>query len=122
MFWFGIWYTFLMCALMIGFGLLFLKRPPKHINSIYGYRTKMSSLNQETWDFAHRYVGKVILFSGIVTLIISLAVLVAFRHTGAYDTIVVVLMFVQIIPFVLVIPPTERALHYTFDKDGKRKE
>jgi uncharacterized membrane protein len=38
---------------MIGFPLYFLKRPPKKINSTYGYRTPRSMKNQELWDLAN---------------------------------------------------------------------
>ena len=31
------------------------KFPPKKINPFYGYRTKVSMRNQETWDFAQRF-------------------------------------------------------------------
>lgn len=34
------------------------KRPPKKINSFYGYRTAMSMKNRETWEFAHKHCGK----------------------------------------------------------------
>ncbi|MCY6372198.1 SdpI family protein [Clostridium ganghwense] len=34
-----------------------MKKPPKEINSTFGYRTTMSSKNKDTWNFAHRYAG-----------------------------------------------------------------
>ena len=42
----------LLPGVMIGFGREFMKNPPKEINPGYGYRTAMSSKNQDTWDFA----------------------------------------------------------------------
>ena len=42
--------TLLIPVMMIVFGLIFLKNPPKEINWAYGYRTSMSMKNQETWD------------------------------------------------------------------------
>ena len=58
----GFWIFIFVCSmlmpvLMIIFGQLFQKRPPGQINSVYGYRTKMSMLNMDTWDYAHRYFG-----------------------------------------------------------------
>ena len=55
-------------ALMLLFGWLFLRRPPRRINSIYGYRTARSMQNQETWEFAHRVGGRVWLRTGAVLL------------------------------------------------------
>lgn len=49
----------LLPGLMIGFGKEFIKNPPTEINPGYGYRTAMSSKNQDTWDFAQKYMGKV---------------------------------------------------------------
>ena len=38
-------------------GLLF-RKTPKEINYVYGYRTKRSMMNEETWRFANQYFGK----------------------------------------------------------------
>ena len=43
---------------MIGWGKLFLDKAPKNINYTFGYRTTMSMKNQDTWQFAHKYCGK----------------------------------------------------------------
>ena len=43
---------------MIGFGRYFMKKAPKEINSVFGYRTSMSMKNKDTWEFAHKYCGK----------------------------------------------------------------
>ena len=42
---------------MIGFGRYFMKKAPKEINSVFGYRTSMSMKNKDTWKFAHKYCG-----------------------------------------------------------------
>ena len=44
---------------MIGFGRYFMKKAPKEINSVFGYRTSMSMKNKDTWEFSHKYCGKV---------------------------------------------------------------
>lgn len=43
--------------IMIVLGFIYGKYPPKKINHISGYRTTMSMKNQDTWDFANRYMG-----------------------------------------------------------------
>lgn len=50
----GFWIFMLMMNLliplsMIGFGWMFLKSPPKEINAVFGYRTRRSMLNPDTW-------------------------------------------------------------------------
>lgn len=56
---------------MIIFGRHFMSNPPKDINSFYGYRTSMSMKSRETWDFAHRYFGKLWFILGLVLLPLS---------------------------------------------------
>jgi len=43
---------------MLFFGWLLFRRTPKEINYVYGYRTKRSMMNEETWRFANQYFGK----------------------------------------------------------------
>ena len=65
---------------MIGFGRYFMKKAPKEINSVFGYRTSMSMKNKDTWEFAHKYCGKVWYVCGMVmlpiTVILILSILV----------------------------------------------
>ena len=56
---------------MIGFGRYFMKKAPKEINSVVGYRTSMSMKNKDTWEFAHKYCGKVWYVCGMVMLPIT---------------------------------------------------
>ncbi|NMB00497.1 MAG: SdpI family protein, partial [Firmicutes bacterium] len=53
---------------MIGIGRLFMKRTPKKINRLFGYRTVMSMKNRDTWEFAHRHFGRVAYRTGWVVL------------------------------------------------------
>lgn len=108
---------------MIGFGKYFMKTSPKKINFIFGYRTNMSMKNKETWDFAHRYAGKIWYVTGWVTLLISLVAMLIVKNQDT-DTISLLgglLCLLQIIPLLLVIYPTEKALRRNFDNDGNRK-
>lgn len=104
---------------MIVFGYLFMKRPPKEINSLFGYRTTMSSKNQNTWDFAHRYAGRVWLNSGIFTVIISVILIFILKDSNIFEKIVFEIFVIQFIILFLVIPLTEIALRKTFHKNGK---
>lgn len=56
---------------MIGFGSYFMKNAPKEINAVFGYRTSMSMKNKDTWEFAHKYCGKVWCSFGIAMLSIT---------------------------------------------------
>ena len=65
---------------MIGFGRYFTKKAPKEINSVFGYRTSMSMKNKDTWEFAHKYCGKVWYVCGMVMLPITVISGVIFRR------------------------------------------
>lgn len=63
-------------ALLCGFiflvaGFIFLKYPPKKINSLYGYRTPRSMKSQERWDFAQDYSAKEMMNLGFFLAISS---------------------------------------------------
>lgn len=120
--------TMLICSMlvpltMIGFGYYFHHHAPKEINDIFGYRTRMSMLNDDTWQFAHHYAGKIWfkwgIILGIITIIMMLMIFQIDEDTMAI--ISTIFMCVQVIPLVVTIIPTERALKKTFDKEGNRK-
>ena len=79
---------------MIGFGRYFMKKAPKEINSVFGYRTSMSMKNKDTWEFTHK------------------------DCVGSMGEII---CGVQLIPLIGSILPTEIALKKNFDKNGTRR-
>ncbi len=110
--------------LMIGFGYHMKKCPPKKINNIYGYRTTMSMKNQDTWDFAQIYCGKVWVKWGLTMLPLSALLMLAVWGKGEDIVGIFVggLSVLQLTVMLLSVAATERALHRYFDKAGKRKE
>ena len=74
----GFWVFMLMMEMlipiaMIGVGRVFLRHPPDRINRVVGYRTAMSMKNRDTWEFAHRYCGRIWYISGLILLPVSVA-------------------------------------------------
>lgn len=123
----GFWlYCTVMCLLVPGvmlyFGWRFLNKPPKNINSIYGYRTSRSMKNQQTWYFAHQVCGKLWLRVGAVMLPLSLLVMVpAFGwHVEKTGLWLAGVAGVQLVVMVATIFPVEKALKRKFDKYGRR--
>lgn len=126
-----VWFWVFMAAnsivipiLMAGFGKLFQKRPPAQINSIYGYRTKMSRLNMDTWNYAHRYFGKLWMRTGCLMIpgtVLCMALLYG-RDADEVGTGCAVLMTVQVVLLILPVIATERELHRIFDLNGKRRQ
>lgn len=109
-------------VLMIGMGLLFRNAAPKKINYIYGYRTTMSMKNRDTWEFAHRYIGRLSLFMGLLLLVPS-AVPMLFLIDGSEEliaTVSLIIAFVGLAVLFASVFQTERVLKKTFDKHGNR--
>lgn len=110
-------------ALMILFGKIFTEHPPTSINSIYGYRSSMSKKNQETWDFAHAYCGKVWKKVGWIMLPFSIILMfpIMGKSIDIIGTVGAVIEIVECIVLLAAIYPVERALKKNFDKDGNRR-
>lgn len=125
----GIWFmmlgfNLLIPVIMLIAGKLFRTNAPKNINWIIGYRTAMSMKNEDTWVFAHKYAGSFYWKWGWVVLVFSIIFMLFIlgQSVEIVSTAGCILMFLQLIPLIAVIPHTEKALHHTFDKDGKRKD
>ena len=108
---------------MISFGRYFMKNVPNEINMVFGYRTSMSMKNKDTWEFAHKYCGKVWCASGMVILPITVIFmfLVIGKNEGCVGSIGGIICGVQLILLIGSIFPTEIALKKNFDKNGKRR-
>lgn len=110
---------------MLGVGLMFEKTSPGKINHIYGYRTRMSMLNEDTWKFAHSYCGSLWKKIGVIMLPLSiLASLPMFwmESDDGQGILTCVIEGIQIVILIVSIYPVEKALKRTFDEHGNRKE
>lgn len=108
---------------MIGLGRYYSYKAPKNINWVYGYRTPMSTKNKETWEFAHKYFGKLWYKFGIILLPVSIVAMlfVLGKSENIIGIVGEIICGVQVVLMVLVILPTEHALKKNFDKDGNRR-
>ncbi len=124
----GFWIFMLAMSLlipttMLGFGWYFTQKAPKKINLLFGYRTTMSMKNQDTWEFAHKYCGRIWRVCGAVLLPVTVVamLLTLGRGEDCIGTVGEVLCLIQLVPLVGAIFPTEAALRRTFHSDGTRK-
>lgn len=123
------WWLMLVCDLfiplvMVVFGIIMLKRPPKNINNFYGYRTARSMKNIETWKFAHRICGKLWLALGIASVFPSIIVPCLFYGdtVKAVGITSVIICAVQIAMLILSVIICELMLIKNFTDDGIRKQ
>lgn len=111
---------------MIIYGRIFEKKPPKIARSkfAFGYRTVMSMKNEETWEYAHRFFGKLWFRFGIAVGLISIIVLFFFigKDKDTVGFAGMIICYVQLVAMLLPVIPTELALRRRFDKYGNRKD
>ena len=107
---------------MIVIGAIYVKRPPKNINGIYGYRTTRSMKSQEAWEFANKLIGKYWLIIGLI-MIIPFGLSMLFVLNKSDDIIGIfgaILTLVEIIPLAIPIYFVEIALKKHFDENGNK--
>ena len=124
----GFWIFMLIMILIIpvtmtGFGRLFLRKVPDKINYVFGYRTKRSMRNKDTWDFAHKYIGKLWFTGGLIILLLSIVTILFLtgKDTDTVGTAGAVITGIQMIPLLGSIIMTEEALKKNFDDTGRRR-
>ena len=100
-------------AVMILFGAVFTKTAPKKINYIFGYRTDMSMKNRDTWEFAHKYFGKLWFRLGLLLILITvIPMLFVIGNTQNFVAAVgLIVSFVNTVTLIVPIFFTEKALY-----------
>ena len=114
--------SLLVPAVMVLFGRVFLRRPPKTINSVYGYRTRRSMAGPEAWKFAHETCGRLWLrWGGWMAVFSVLGMLPSLGwETEAMAWWGLGLILLQCGALFLSMVPVERALKRNFDLSGHR--
>ncbi|MFN8348271.1 MAG: SdpI family protein [Spirosomataceae bacterium] len=105
---------------------IFKKTVPKKINYWYGYRTKTSMRNQDTWNEANKYAAGIMAKSSLILLIVNLfwatlgvkSILWLF---SSYTNFIFFLIFSSFISFLSILFLTEKRLRFLFDEAGNRK-
>ncbi len=111
-------------VVMVVSGYMMWKSPPKTINGIVGYRTRMSKKSKDTWFFAHECCGKLWWKLGWIMLLLSVAVMLLLMGSseaviGSFGGMV---CFLECIPIPLSIFFVEKKLKENFDVNGERIE
>ena len=114
----------LLCPVsMIVFGRLMKKRCSNSAGFDFGYRTRRSTLNKETWKFANEDCGKRWWKIGWIllplTVLVQIILLGNSEETISKVSVLVCLAGCAVLLLSLI--PTERALKENFTKEGIRK-
>ena len=114
------------CSLLVPLSMIVLvyiwkDNPPKNRQGASGYRTTMSTINDETWNYAHKCWGRINLVLGIILAILSICVLILMKDNNHFAIISICLVLLQLGIMILTIIPTEFLLHKHFTKQGMKK-
>lgn len=109
---------------LIVIGKLFQKYPSKEPNIAIGFRTKLSMINKETWDYAQRLFPKVWVSLGRMQLITSLIILfLLYSEDKDYTgNLALILMIVQVALMLGSILYVNLKLREAFNSDGSHKQ
>jgi len=106
---------YLVFMLVVSF--IFLKYPPKKINHLYGYRTKLSMANQEIWKVANDYSAKLMVKITLISIVFPPILYFIYPQKNLLITIVIhTVLLLSTLYF------TEKHLDIDFDKDGNPKQ
>jgi len=110
--------TLLIPSVMLFFGRRFYEKPPQKINTLFGYRSKRSMKDFNTWVFAHHYFGRLWYRMGWPVLIGTIVIMLTItkQDTNTVGIIGGALVLLQLIPLLAVVPATERALKRELEK------
>ena len=108
-------------GIMVFFGGLMLDHPPKTINAAYGYRTTMSMINQDTWDYAQAACAKRWRRWGRVLALITLVVLIVALRRPAFADVLGFYTAFETAFLLASVAATEMDLRRIFDREGRRK-
>ena len=121
--WLGMLITiFIFPLFMLICGKFYMNKSPQKINHFVGYRTKRAMKNNETWLFAHNYIGKIMFKMGLVLLPLSVIVMLFVKkRIEDIEIWCTIITTIQIVPILAAIALTEKALKDNFDEEGNRK-
>ena len=95
----------LLPLIMVFFGYRFSKKPPQKINYVFGYRTKRSMVSNETWIYAHKIIGLLWLYGGMILELLILILYINIKDITSNQLLI--LYYLPLIYMVISIVLTE---------------
>ena len=102
-------------GLLLFFSIVFYFFPPKKINSLYGYRTNRSMLNEDIWNFANMSFNKTFLRYSTFSFIAAIVFVFITNVEISWQPMVLLILTLAV-----SVIKTEQTLSKNFNEDGKR--
>ena len=112
-------YTYVLSinGLLFFFSIVFYFFPPKKINNFYGYRTKLSMLNTDIWNFANKQFNNAFVKYAFIGCLAAIVLQTISTSQLTWQPMIILLCSLG-----ATILTTEQRLSQNFDKEGKRKK
>ena len=107
------WPIAILDVLIIGLPLIFKAAQPKEINYLFGYRTKRSMKNEQTWKVANLYWVNIMLFGSAMVIAFQLVLTILKKPV---PTIISSTCIAWVVTLIAGIFLTESFLKKTFGK------
>ncbi len=111
--------SLLVGLLFLFMGFMIRKYPPRNMKTWYGYRTFLSTINEQTWHEANQYAAYV--SRCMAYALIPFGLLMALLFDAQTDTFLYLTISPVIFCVLLLTGLTEWHLLQEFDEDGNRK-
>lgn len=108
-------YSLVFGLVTLGFGIIPKIVRPKKINSWYGYRTPMSTKNQDTWDEGNRYSTNQYMIAGVILIVLGKIGSAVLQSKGY---LVPLVAFIPVLYFTVF--SADKHLKKVFDSNGMR--
>ncbi|KAA9340678.1 SdpI family protein [Adhaeribacter soli] len=82
-------------------------KPPKKVNSIYGYRSGNAGASQEAWDYANKLAPRLMLLIATVSLVLALASVYFLHNKIPVDGLYLICIMGMCLLQVIIIPVVE---------------
>ena len=89
------------------------------MGSYFGYHTSAAERSADAWHFANTYCGQMMMKWSLPVLVVSELLIFIIQ---ADRTVSEGIVFVQMVPFFMIMFQTERAINKNFDRHGNRYE
>ncbi|QAR29866.1 SdpI family protein [Ornithobacterium rhinotracheale] len=91
--------------------VLFYFFPPKELNSIYGYRTKRSTKDQKSWNFAQKHSSQIMIYIPFFVIFSQILMILSGADVQEdFSFIINISISIYIIGFIACFISTESAL------------
>ena len=94
---------FIIPVMIIVVGYLMYKYPPQKVNWFVGYRTIRSMKNENVWEKANKYCGKLWIKIGLIMVVLAsvLAILSYIKIVIFSETCLAIIILCEILPLLL---------------------